>query len=417
MDKERGFKDLCRVDSALKLILDVVEPVETGYVQTHLARGRIPSHDIVSELDVPQFNRAAMDGYAVNSRYVTGASENNPVRLRVVGEAKTAQPFRGVVEADEAVRIDTGAPLPEGTDSVVMVEYTIRHGDYVEIYSPVSPFQNVSVKGEDIKAGEVVVYGGVPITSMDVAALLSAGISRVEVYRKVRVSIYSLGNELREPGSSLDPGYIWETNRMMIIGMIDWLPVEIVRSEILPDDPSYIKDSIYSASHDSDLIITTGGTSLGLGDTVTDIAQDIGEVLVHGVALQPSKPVLLALVDSTPYIGLPGYPVAAAISTEVFVIPVLMRLCGVRGRLMHPIVEARLSRRVASRLGTKQFVRVKLFYRDDELYARPVWVSGAGILSSLSLADGYLIVPEDVEGYEEGDIVRIRLYVRVEEDI
>ncbi len=412
IDKERGFKDLCSVDRALKIILERVEAVEHELVDGYKAIGRVPVNDIVSTLDVPPFNRAAMDGYAVKASDVTGASELTPIRLKVIGEAKTAQPFKGKVSSGEAVRIDTGAPMPDGADAVVMVEYTMRRGDYVEVYTPVSPLQNVSVKGEDVKAGDVIVYGGVPLTSMDVAALVSAGIREIEVYRRVRVSLASIGNELREPGSPLDSGYIWETNRIMITGMISHFPVEIVRSVILSDEPSDIKRFVEDAAEDSDLIITTGGTSLGVGDTVTDIVDDFGEVLVHGVALQPSKPVLLAMVGSIPYIGLPGYPVAAAISTEVFVAPVLMKLSGIKGVYMPPVVEARLMRRVASRLGTRHFVRVKLYRDEDGYRARPVWVSGAGVLSSLSLGDGYLIIPEDVEGYEEGDIVSIRLYRR-----
>ncbi len=420
VDKERGFKDLYPVDKALKILLDNVKPIDTEVIEASRARGRIPTSNIVSKVDVPSFNRAAMDGYAVRSSDVTGASELNPIRLEIIGEAKTAQPYEGEVGPGQAVRIDTGAPMPRGADAVVMVEYTIRRNDYVEIYAPVSPMQNVSVKGEDVKAGDVIVYGGIPLTSMDVAALVSTGIKEIEVYKKVKVSIASIGNELREPGAELEPGFIWETNRVMVLGMLDWLPIEIVRSEILSDYPDDIKRYVEAASKDSDVIITTGGTSLGLGDTVTDIISDLGDVKVHGVALQPSKPVLIAFINSKPYIGLPGYPVAAAISTEVFIIPLIMKLSGVKGKFMPAIVKARLLRRVASRLGTKHFVRVKLYKDGDDLVARPIWVSGAGVLSSLSLGDGYLIIPEDVEGYEEGELVEIVLYrrvVRIEENI
>jgi molybdopterin molybdotransferase len=412
VDKERGFKVLSSVDESLGKIMDRIEPVDTEVIRTFDGIGRVLREDIVSEVDSPPFDRSAMDGYAVNSRYVSGASPNNPIRLRIVGESKTADPYEGVIGPYEAVRIDTGAPMPKGADAVVMVEDTVRVGDYIEVYSAVSPYQNVSIKGEDVRRGDTVVYRGMPLTPMDVATLLSLGIDEIRVYRRVRISIASIGNELLEYNTPIKEGYIRETNRLLVGGILSEFPIEIVRSIILPDDYDAIKEFIDMSMEDSDLIITTGGTSLGVGDLVTDIAGELGEVLVHGVALQPSKPVLISVVDSKPYIGLPGYPVAAAISTEVFLIPIVCRLAGIDARYMDNYIDARLMRRVASRLGFRHYVRVKLLYKDGEWYADPIYASGAGVLSSLSRSDGYLIIPENSEGLEEGSIVRVKLFRR-----
>jgi molybdopterin molybdotransferase len=413
VDKDRGFRKLSKFDDALRVLLDRVVPVSGEEIDTINGIGRIPINDIVADSDSPPFDRAAMDGYALISRYATGASPTNPIRFKVVGEAKTAKPFKGAVGPYEAVRIDTGAPLPEGADAVVMVEDTIRDGEYVDILSPVSPYQNVSIKGEDIKKGDVIVYGGIPLTPVDVATLLSIGVEKIDVYRKVRISIASIGNELVDIDRPLKEGYIRETNRIVVGGLLDWLPVEIVRSEILRDDYDDIRKFVYESVRDSDVIVTTGGTSLGMGDYVTDIADELGEVLVHGVALQPSKPVLISIVDGKPYLGLPGYPVAATISTELIVVPTVMKMAGIRGMVVPTIIRARLGRRVASRLGFRQIVRVKLRYIGGEYIAEPLWASGAGVMSSLSKADGYLIIPENLEGYEEGSLVDILVFRRV----
>lgn len=411
--KERGFKYLMPVDEALRKILDLINPMDYEDIPISRALGRIPVSNIISPSDQPPFNRAAMDGYAVNSLYVSGASSSNPIRLKIVGEARTAKPYKGELKDYEAIKIDTGAPLPIGADSVVMLEDTIRKDGYVEILRPVSPYANVSLKGEDIRRGEVVVYGRIPLSSVDIAAIISSGLRMIRVFKKVRVSIASIGSELKELDTPIESGEIWETNRMMVLGLINWLPIELERSVLLPDDKDSINMFFKEAVEDSDIIITTGGTSLGEGDLITDISDTLGDVLVHGVALQPSKPVLISLIGSKPYIGLPGYPVAAKISTEVFLIPVLMKLAGIKGKLFYPSVKARLSRRIASKLGFRHFVRVKLFKEDDTYIAEPTWASGAGILSSLSKADGYLIIPENIEGYEEGEEVDIFLYRKV----
>ena len=412
-DKDHGFKYLMPVEEALSKLLEIINPVDYENITVSKALGRVPTTDVISPSNQPPFSRAAMDGYAVNSLYVSSASDSNPIRLKIVGEAKTARPYKNKLGEYEAVRIDTGALLPDGADAVVMIEDTIRKGFYIEVFKAVSPYTNVSLKGEDIKAGDIVVYGGIPLTSFDIAALISAGVKEVEVYKKVIVSIASIGNELREFASEIDEDEIWETNRLMVLGLINWLPIEIKRSVLLPDDKDKVIKFFETSSKDSDLIVTSGGTSLGEGDLITDILDDLGDVLVHGVALQPSRPVLIASINSKPYIGLPGYPVATAISTRIFLIPALMKLAGINGELFYPIIKARLTRRVVSKPGFKHFVRVKLLHYTNGYLAEPTWVSGAGILSSLSKADGYLIIPENVEGYEEGDLVEVHLYRNV----
>lgn len=407
--KERGFKELMLVGDALKIMFDNVGVVGYEDVFVDGAVGRVLYEDIVSDKDIPPFDRAAMDGYAVRSIDVAGASYNNPIRLKVVGESRASVGYDGVVGEFEAVRIDTGAPLPEGSDAVVMLEDAESGGGYVDVYRSVSRYANVSRRGEDVRKGEVLFRAGHLLHPFDVALIKNLGFYRVRVYRRLRISLASVGSELREVGEETGPTDIIESNRIMIVGMLRGWPVEFIRSLILPDDWSAVKEFIDLSVRDSDLIITTGGTSLGRGDIITDYIYSLGRVLFHGVALQPSKPVLFAVVGGKPLIGLPGYPVAAAISTYMFVEPLILRMCGVSGFRVPRLVEARLTRRVASRLGTLQVVRCRVWREGGEYLVEPVYASGAGVLSSLGRANSFLFIPENVEGYEVG--LRVRVYV------
>lgn len=411
MIKERGFKVLTKIADALNKVLQLIEPLkDSEIVSVRYAVGRVPVSDVVSPIDHPPFDRAAFDGYATNSAYISSASESNPAILKVVGEVKTHQRYEGELKSYEAVKIDTGSPLPTGADVVIPLEDVVRRGDYIEVYRSLPPYANVSLKGEDFKKGDVIVYGGIPITPFDIPALASAGIKEVEVYRKARLSIAAVGNELRDLDYPLIPerGEIYESNRLTIASLIKELPVEIVRSELLSDKKEEVIGFIKRACEDSDIIVTTGGTSVGSGDVVSDL--DELHILVHGVAIQPAKPVLLALYRNKPFVGLPGYPVATVISTVAVLKPILMKMCGFKGTHIPRVVRARLNRRVPSKIGLRHFVRVKLWIKNGEYIAEPTWIAGAGITSSLSRSDGFLIVPEDLEGFEEGDYVDVVVY-------
>ncbi len=415
MDSEKkGFKKLTDPDQALKLFMDNVNISPRGIelVDIRDALNRVLSEDIISPTDSPPFNRAAMDGYAVRSVDVSGASETNPIRLRVIGESKTGEPFKGVVREGEAVRIDTGAEMPEGADAVVMVEYTRRSGDYIDVYRAVAPYQNVSLKGEDVRKGDMVAYAGIPLTPFDLAAIASLGIRKVKVYSRPRIAIASVGNELVEIGSDLGEGQIVETNRLMIKGMISEYPIKIVDYGILKDEVNDLRNFFLDAVDKSDLIIAMGGTSMGKGDLVAKVLMEIGNIIVHGVALYPARPVILASIKGKPVIGLPGYPVAAAIAMHVFGRPIVESLCGISGYRIDSRFKGVLSRRAPSRLGLRHYARGRLKFKDGKIIIEPVAMGGAGVLTSLSLADGYIIVPEDREGYEAGEEAELILYRR-----
>ncbi len=406
----KGFKRLEYVDRALDKWLPRIKPInQYESIPVRESAYRVLAQDVLAESDHPPFDRSAMDGYAVRSVDVSSASPRNPIRLKVIGYSTTGKPFRGRVGEGEAVKIDTGAEMPDGADAVVMIEYVEEGEGYIDVYKSVSRFENVSLKGEDIRKGEVILPKGRLIHPLDLPSLLSTSLEEVLVYRRVKIGIVSFGSEL-----SLDPpreeGMIRESNRDMVKTLLQGFPVDFIDMGIVPDDMDMVLETLGKMAGEVDLIVSTGGTSLGDDDVVGKAAYKLGEVLVHGVALQPSKPVLLAYIGDTPYIGLPGYPVAAAISSHVFLIPTVARLAGVKGEVVYPVVKGILTRRVASKPGLRHYVRVKVREVDGEIYIEPIYASGAGVTSSLAKADGYLIIPEDVEGVEKGSMVEAILY-------
>lgn len=390
-------------------LLDIVEPIgDVEEIPVGESLGRVVARDVTSPMDIPPFDRSAMDGYAVRSGDVSSASHNNPIRLRIVGYSTTGGGFEGVVRPGEAVKIDTGAPMPRGADAVVMVEYVEEGDGYIDVYKSVSRYENVSLRGEDLRRGDRVVPRGRVIAPQDLPTLYSLGIGTVEVYRKPVVGIVAFGSELVEgdPG----PGMIRESNRPFLRAFLSEQPVEILDMGIKPDEPDTVRETLLEMAERCDMIVSTGGTSLGGDDIVTRVVDEIGKVHVHGVALQPSKPVLIASINGKPYLGLPGYPVAVAISSEVFLRPAVQRLAGVRGIYIPRVVRGVLRRRVPSKPGLRHYVRVRVWREGDSYVVEPIYASGAGVTSSLALGDGYLVIPEEVEGFEKGSEVEVILY-------
>ncbi len=369
------------------------------------------AEDVVSPIDVPPFHRAAFDGYAVRSSDTFGASASNPVVLKVVGRLRPGDELEIEVNESEAVEIATGAYLPEGADAVVPLEFSKRSGDHVEVIKQVPPGANVDRKGSDVLKGQTVLTRGTVIGPFEMLLLASLNVARVRVFRKPVVSIISTGSELVELGSKLIRGKIVNSNRYALESLISDLAVPRYLG-IARDDEDELSEMV-KRGLDGDLIVTIAGTSVGERDLVPKIVRSLGgEILFHGLSIMPGKPTLLALIDKTPLIGLPGSPVAAMVAAIEVLLPVLARLSGVEGVLQWPRVRARLDRRIASRPGVRHYVRVKLRRENGLLMATPVRVSGSGIISSLTQADGFVIVPEDVEGYEAGAEVDVMVYRR-----
>ena len=350
------------------------------------AAGRVISQDIASPVSLPDFDRAAMDGFAVRSADTRGAKPNAPVFL------DNFQPVR------------TGMPVPEGYDAVVMLEDARQRGLILEVTAQLHAYRNVSRIGEDIAQGEAVFSEGHTLRPPDVAMLLALGIGEAQVYEKPKVVIIPTGGELVAVGArALCPGEAYEINGLMARLYAEKWGALAEKREIVPDDEGLIREVIL-ANSDADMIIIIGGTSVGVKDYAPQVLAEIGELFVHGVRVQPGKPTAFGVVAGKPVVCLPGYPVAALSDLYLFVRPALQKMSHRSDQ--QPKVSARLLRKIPSRPGYLSMVRVAL--RGEQ--AEPIMISGAGILSSVARADGFVLVPENLEGMEAGDMVDVMLF-------
>lgn len=388
------LKKRMNADKARELFLESIIPLtETELLPVEDCDCRVIPDDIFAEANVPDFVRAAMDGYAVRAKDTLGASRNSPVVLEV---SKT-------IESGTCMWVHTGSPMPDGSDAVVMVEDTELRGKNAEIFSQVHPFKNVGEVGEDIRKGELIISAKSRLRPCDITVLASLGIRHLKVLRKPVVAIIPTGEELvPRRKSELSPGEVYETNGLMAaLYSRKWGGIPGL-CPIVTDNPEHIKKAILSNS-DADIIIISGGTSVGKRDYVPGVVKSLGNLLVHGVGISPGKPTALGCVNGKPVVCLPGYPVAGFAALCWFVRPALEKLGNFKEtfRTIHAV----LSEKITSRAGFKTFVRVKI----DKGKAVPIAVSGAGILSSVSKADGLVIIPENVEGLDAGEYVEIIL--------
>lgn len=375
---------------------------------------RVLASDITSNTNIPSADRSAMDGYAVTAEDTFGASETNPVELRITGRVRIGEIPNIKVGRGEAAAVATGSYLPRGeVDAVVMVEYTRVSGDRLQIVKPVVPGQNVAKRGEDVKKGQVVVKKGTRIRPQDIGIIAALGVAEVPVVTRPRVTIISTGDELIDPGERRKEGKIYDINRHIIKAAVLEAGGEPLDLGIVGDNAEDIRTRLKQALASADIVLISAGTSVGERDLVPGILATLGEpgMLVHGISLRPGYPTGLAVVNGKPVVSLPGYPVSNAFAFRVIVRPLLARFLG-SDVDTEPTVRARLARRVAAPGGLRTFVRVRLVETGDDesgLVAEPIMASGAGVISSLTQADGLLIIPEDSEGVDEGEEIEVVL--------
>lgn len=401
------FKERMNADEARDLFLKAFPPLsDTESLPIEDCEGRIIAEDIIANIDVPHYRRAAMDGFAVRASDTLGAGSNSPVVL------KQGQ----VVDKGMCLRVHTGSPVPDGADAVIMMEDTVLHGDSVEIFTQLHPGKNVGEIGEDIRKGEIILKEGQKLRPCDIAVLASLGIENIKVFRKPLVAIIPTGEELVPRGTGeLKEGEVYETNGLMASLYIRKWGGNTRLLDIVTDSPEKIKDAIMSAL-DADMIIISGGTSVGKRDYVPAAVGSLGILLVHGVGVSPGKPTALGIIQGKPVVCMPGYPVAGIVALYFFARAALRRL----GRMPDEpdrAVRAVLSGKIVSRIGYKTFARVKIETPHTTPYlntgskskAIPLATSGAGILSSVSKADGFVIIPPNVEGYGKDEEVEVVL--------
>ncbi len=404
----RPFTSTIPFADALSLALTATAPLSrTEHVVLHAADGRVVAHDVVSAMDVPPFDRAAMDGYAVRCEQVrTGADGCEQVRagaFRCVGVVYTGEVFPHELQPGECVEIATGAPIPAGADAVVMVEDTERVDDMVVVRSAVKPRQNIGPRAADISVGSIVVSRGQVMAPSRIGALAATGHTSVEVIAKPSVAILSTGNEVVEPGLPLAPGQIYDINRFTLEA--------VVRrhgglAHALPpcgDSVDELKAALDAASA-HDLIVFSGGSSVGERDLVRDVIAARGEMLFHGIAVKPGKPTAFARIGASIFLGMPGNPTSCLSNAYILMVPILRKLAG----LPHwepRTVTAPLARRVVSTTDRHQFYTVRLVNG----LAEPAF-KGSGDITSMANADGYMEITASTEVIEAGVTVTVTLF-------
>ncbi len=364
------------------------------------ARGRVTAEPVWAKVTSPHYDSAAMDGVAVRSRDTVGATETAPLRLKV---------------GEQAIWLDTGDPMPPGYDAVIMIEAVHETDDSaIEITSPAAPYQHVRPLGEDIVATELVLPENHRLRPVDLGACAAAGITEISVRKRPTVAVIPTGTELVPAGSVLKPGDVVEFNSLTLAGMVEESGGEADRWPSVPDDYDEIKAAVSHGAQEHDIVVINAGSSAGSEDYTAKVVEELGQLLVHGVALRPGHPVVLGVVDDTPVLGIPGYAVSAALTCEIFVKPLIERKLGVVTAERHKI-NATMTRKVLSPIGEDEFLRVRLGRVGDKLVATPVQ-RGAGVIMSLVRADGLVTIPRFSEGVSDGQEVTVEL-LRPENEI
>ncbi|WP_094605007.1 hypothetical protein SPSIL_017770 [Sporomusa silvacetica DSM 10669] len=409
MYKVKAYLDSLPRDQAEKLwwekliAVDYFTNLPVEEVSISDALGRVTAQCVYARQSVPHYNGSAMDGIAVKAQDTFGAGETTPKKLLVL---KVGEPF---VDAGCYI-VDTGDLMPIGTNAVIMVEDVHLSNGYADIIAAAAPWQHVRVIGEDIVANEMVLTEHHVITPSDIAALLAAGLDSVAVVAKPKVAVIPTGSELVATHQELTPGAILDVNSHMLCAAVTTWGGEPKRHEIVYDDYQKIKTAIADSLQACDMVITNAGTSAGTEDFTADILSELGEVLVHGVAIKPGKPVVLAICQGKPVIGLPGYPVSAMLTAELFVRNVLHA----RQKLPQPKVEtvaATISRQIYSHIGVEEYVRVSLGEVQGKFVAAPL-ARGAGLISSLTKAQGMVVIKETNDGLSAGTVTEVKLFGR-----
>jgi len=416
---DHGPKKHIAVDAALNKFLSTFERSKTSspteYVNLQNAQNRVLADDLASNVDMPPFVRAAMDGYAIQANDVKNASRENPVRLDVIGMITAGKSVQYKVMPGKAVAIATGARIPKGADAVVMVEHTQLENGKVKIFREIDHGRNVALKGEDVKKGQILLKKGTWLTPQDIGIIASVGISKVRVFKKPRVAVFATGTELAEPGSKRDDTAIFESNRHMISCMVREYGGEVVDFGICEDD----KDRIFSKLKQGlkyDMIVVSGGTSVGEMDYVPNLINRLGKpgLIVHGVAMRPGSPTGLAVVNGKPIILSPGYPVSAFVAFYSFGRPLLLKMLKTEGPPGAKLI-ARMGGSINMHEEMRTFVRVNVQRRNGTYYADPVSASGASLLSTLTNSNGIVVVDnkEKLNKDEEVEVIPLRNIVGV----
>ena len=408
----RPIKDTIPLDEARQLIAEACGAItRRERIPLLDANGRAAAVDVASTRDVPPFSRAGMDGYAVIADDTFGASRYEPKTLRVIEKVYTGQMPTTQLTPGTAVEIATGAPMPAGADAVVMVEETERAGDEVRIQTPVYPRQNVGRQGADIVVGQTVIRDGEILNPSRIGALAALGIGEVEVYAKPTVAILSTGNEIVDPGQELQPGQIYDINKFTLSTIVQEHGGVAMPFATAQDTIEALEEAVDTAlgrgslgEGGCDVLVFSGGSSVGERDLILDVIARKGEIVFHGIAVKPGKPTVFGTIQGKPMFGMPGYPTSCLSNAYMLLVPALRAMARLKPRHT-PTVSLPLGQRIVSTTGRHQFYTVRIV--DGQ--AMPAF-KASGDITSMSQADGYIEIPAQTDIAEKGEVVDVKLF-------
>jgi len=400
----KPIKETIPLEEARQLIADACLPIDrTEKVRLVDANGRVAAADVKSTRDVPPFSRAGMDGFALRAEDTFGASRYDPKVLHVIDKVYTGQVPTKSIEPGTAIEIATGAPMPQGADAVVMVEETEKTGSDVRVLTPVYPRQNVGRQGADIVVGQTVIARGDVLNPSRIGAIAALGLGDVEVFVKPTVAILSTGNEIADPGQELQPGQIYDINKFTLSTIIQ-------EHGGIPSPFSTAQDTIEAleraidACASCDVLVFSGGSSVGERDLILDVIGRKGEIVFHGIAVKPGKPTVFGTIRGTPMFGMPGYPTSCLSNAYMLLVPALRSMARLQPRHT-ATVSLPLGQRIVSTTGRHQFYTVKIV--DGQ--AMPAF-KASGDITSMSQADGYIEIPAQTDIVEKGETVDVKLF-------
>ena len=377
--------------------------VET--VSLSAAMGRVLAEDIATTEYVPDFDRSTVDGYAVRARDTFGCTDAIPAILPLQGEVLMGQGAEFSLQKECCVAVPTGGAVPEGADSVVMIEYTEDYGDdTIGITKSVAPGQNMIFRGDDVYPGKVILQKGRVLSSQDIGALAAIGRVQVPVLKKLTVGVISTGDELVPPEVKPGPGQVRDVNSPMLEAMLTAFGANVINYGIVIDEEALLREKVTQAVAECDAVLLSGGSSVGVKDAACRIIESMGILLLHGIAIKPGKPTILGKAGAKPLVGLPGHPVAAYFITKLFVLPLL-------GRLMDRKQEtytttAKLTENISANHGRAQYHCCRLERKDGDLYAHPIR-GKSGLITTLAGADGYFCITRDCEGLPQNAEIQV----------
>lgn len=406
-------KKLVSLDEAKRILQQKfsAEPIGTEHTPLSEAYERVLAKDIEAHMNVPSFNRATVDGYAVKAKDTFGADETTPIALKICGRINVGESPDTIVEDGSAAEIATGAPTPQGADAVVMFEHTIQKEADVILYRPVSKGENVMKAGSDIKKGETILKKGQWLSSWEIGVLAALGLAKVEVYERPKVAIISTGPEIVEPGKPLPFGKIYDINAHTLSAAVLECGGQPLNLGIVLDEADKLETAIRKALGSADIVITSGGVSAGPRDIIPEILNSLGEpsIIISGMAVKPGKPTTIAIVDKKPIFSLPGHPTSSLLMFHILVRPIISKMTG-RTEETFPLIEATTGEKIFSEKGRRTFIMVNLSKdKTGKILASPVPTGLSGAITTLTKADGFIEIPESQQFINIGEDVKVYL--------